>query len=75
MGVEHLHIQFYVEGPLAKGTVLLHLVQRPGDGDGWVTQLFVVDVPGHQRIVLEGGEKGVLKDQRKDGRMFGVKWW
>lgn len=74
MGAEHMYVQFYVEGPAAKGTVHLHVIKSAGEGE-WNTHSLTVDVPGHQRIVLEGAEKGKIFGDKKDGKLFGVKWW
>jgi import inner membrane translocase subunit TIM21 len=73
VGVEHMRMHFNVEGPMARGVVQLHMVKRPGQSE-WDYQLLAVDVPGHQRIFLEDADAGKLAD-RKDGKMFGLKWW
>ncbi|KAF2424489.1 TIM21-domain-containing protein [Tothia fuscella] len=70
-GVSHFRMHFHVEGPKGKGVVQLHMVEREGR---WEYVLLALDVPGHQRIYLEDAEQGKI-DQRKDGKMFGVKWW
>ncbi len=71
-GTEHLHMHFYVEGPTAKGTVNLHMM-KPSDSKEFETYMLALDVPGQQRYYLE--KKGSEKlDQRKQGRMFGVRW-
>lgn len=71
-GTEHMHMHFYVEGPVAKGTVQLQMVRRPDGGD-WEYFLLALDVPGKQRHYLENAAARKL-DQRKEGRMFGVRW-
>lgn len=71
-GVEHLHMHFYVEGPQAKGTVNLHMVRKPG-GNDFEYQMLALDVPGKQRHYLENADAKSL-DQRKQGKMFGVRW-
>jgi import inner membrane translocase subunit TIM21 len=70
-GIEHLHMHFYVEGPAAKGTVTVHMSKRPG-GD-FEYQLLALDVPGQVRHYLENASASKL-DQRKQGKMFGVRW-
>ena len=71
-GVEHLHMHFYVEGPLAKGTVNLHMTRGPGEKD-FDYSMLALDVPGNQRHYLVN-ENGIKLDQRKQGKMFGVRW-
>lgn len=71
-GVEHLHMHFYVEGPQAKGTVNLHMVRKQGEKD-FEYQMLALDVPGKQRHYLEHADAKSL-DQRKQGKMFGVRW-
>lgn len=70
-GVEHLHMHFYVEGPVANGTVNLHMTRPPGQKD-FEYYMLALDVPGKQRHYLENPNKTV--DQRNQGRMFGVRW-
>jgi import inner membrane translocase subunit TIM21 len=69
-GLEHLHMHFYVEGPAAKGTVVLHMTRRPGEQFEY--RLLALDVPGHKRHYLENAD-GIF-GQRKQGKMFGVRW-
>ncbi|KAK3701904.1 mitochondrial import inner membrane translocase subunit tim21 [Vermiconidia calcicola] len=71
-GMEHLHMHFYVEGPQAKGTVNLHMIRGPGEKD-FVYHMLALDVPGKQRHYLENADSKKL-DQRKQGKMFGVRW-
>jgi import inner membrane translocase subunit TIM21 len=71
VGVRHMRMHFNVEGPKAHGVVQLHMIQRDGE---WEYKLLALDVPGHQRIYLENADAAKL-DTRKDGKMFGVKWW
>ena len=71
-GTEHLHMHFYVEGPQAKGTVNLHMMKPSGSKD-FETYMLALDVPGKQRYYLENKAQEKL-DQRKQGRMFGVRW-
>jgi import inner membrane translocase subunit TIM21 len=73
VGVEHLHMHFNVEGPMARGVAQLHMVKRPGQSE-WDYLLLAVDVPGHQRIYLENAD-GVLQSGKGSGKMFGLKWW
>ncbi|CAK4033214.1 Mitochondrial import inner membrane translocase subunit tim21 [Lecanosticta acicola] len=70
-GIEHLHMHFYVEGPAAKGTVNLQMSRRPGEDFEY--EMLALDVPGQQRYYLEDANARKL-DQRKSGRMFGVRW-
>ena len=72
MGVEHLHMHFYVEGAKAKGTVNVHMARQPGEKD-FEYRMLALDVPGRQRYYLESAEAKQL-DQRKQGKMFGVSW-
>ena len=71
-GIEHLHMHFYVEGPQAKGTVNVHMTRGPGEKD-FEYRLLALDVPGKQRCYLENAD-GAKLDQRKQGKMFGVRW-
>ncbi|KAK3654027.1 mitochondrial import inner membrane translocase subunit tim21 [Elasticomyces elasticus] len=71
-GVEHIHMHFYVEGPAAKGTVNLHMSRMPGQKD-FEYRVLALDVPGQQRVYLENRD-GEKLDQRKQGKMFGVRW-
>ena len=71
-GVEQLHMNFYVEGPEAKGTVNVHMTRRPGEKE-FEYRMLALDVPGRQRYYLENADAKKL-DQRKQGRMFGVRW-
>jgi import inner membrane translocase subunit TIM21 len=69
-GLEHLHMHFYVEGPAAKGTVVMHMTRRPGEQFEY--RLLALDVPGHKRHYLENADG--MFGQRKQGKMFGVRW-
>ena len=71
-GVEHLHMHFYVEGAQAKGTVRVHMTRPPGEKD-FQYRMLALDVPGKQRHYLENPDAKKL-DQRKQGKMFGVRW-
>ena len=71
-GIEHLHMHFYVEGPQAKGTVNLHMTKGPGEKN-FEYRMLALDVPGKQRFYLENADEKKL-DQRKQGKMFGVRW-
>ncbi|KAK1821034.1 mitochondrial import inner membrane translocase subunit tim21 [Friedmanniomyces endolithicus] len=71
-GVEHIHMHFYVEGPVAKGTVNLHMTRLPGQKE-YEYRILALDVPGKQRVFLENRD-GERLDQRKQGKMFGVRW-
>ena len=70
-GIEHFYMHFYVEGPVAKGTVNLHMTKRPGEEFQY--QVLALDVPGKQRHYLQNSA-GAKLDQRKQGKMFGVRW-
>nr|POE54392.1 mitochondrial import inner membrane translocase subunit tim21 [Quercus suber] len=70
-GVEHMHMHFYVEGPVASGTVNVHMTRAPGESD-FQYRMLALDVPGKQRHYLENAD-GLL-GQRKSGKMFGVRW-
>ena len=71
-GTDHMHMHFYVEGPVAKGTVNVHMTKRPGEKD-FEYRTLALDVPGQQRYFLEDADAAKL-DQRKQGKMFGVRW-
>lgn len=71
-GVEHMHMHFYVDGPAASGTVQVHMTRLPGQKD-FEYRMLALDVPGQQRLYLENAD-GKLLDQRKQGKMFGVRW-
>lgn len=70
-GIEHMHMHFYVEGPANNGTVNVHMTRRPGEKD-FEYRMLALDVPGQQRLYLENADGKV--DQRKQGKMFGVRW-
>lgn len=72
MGVEHTYMHFFVEGPAAKGTVQVHVSRGPGQKD-FEYRLLALDVTGKQRYYLENAD-GAKLDQRKQGKMFGVRW-
>ena len=71
-GMEHLHMHFYVEGPEAKGTVNVHMTRQPGEKE-FEYRMLALDVPGRQRYYLENADAQKV-DQRKQGKMFGVRW-
>ena len=71
-GIEHIHMHFYVEGPIAKGTVNLHMMKTPGEKE-FEYRTLSLDVPGKQRLYLENKDAKSL-DQRRQGKMFGVRW-
>ena len=71
-GVEHLHMHFYVEGPVANGTVNVHMTRQPGQKE-FEYRMLALDVPGMQRHYLENADGSKL-DQRRQGKMFGVRW-
>lgn len=71
-GWETLHMHFYVEGPVAQGTVQVVMRKGPGEKE-FQYQTLALDVPGQKRVYLEGGEK-VMGGASKGGRMFGVRW-
>lgn len=74
-GTEHFHMQFYVEGNKNKGNegiVRVHMSKRPDESETrW--ELLALDVPGHERVILEENKAGLLK--KEAGKMFGVRWW
>ncbi|KAF2774396.1 import inner membrane translocase subunit tim-21, mitochondrial [Teratosphaeria nubilosa] len=72
-GVEHTYLHFYVEGPVAKGTVQVHVVRRPGEHE-WEYRLLALDVLGQQRHYLENADASLVGARRGMGKMFGVKW-
>lgn len=74
-GTEHFRMHFYVEGNRNKGnkgTVRMHMSKRPDEDESrW--ELLALDVPGHERVILEENKASLLK--KESGKMFGVKWW
>lgn len=68
-GVEHLHMHFYVEGPVAEGTVQVHMARRPGEDFQY--QLLALDVPGHTRHYLEDAN---AKSALSKKTLFGLNW-
>ena len=72
IGIEHCHMHFYVEGKQAKGTVNLHMTRPPGEKD-FEYKTLALDIPGQQRYFLKNADASKL-DQRKQGKMFGVRW-
>jgi import inner membrane translocase subunit TIM21 len=70
-GTEHLHMHFYVEGPVAKGTVQVHMI-KPQGGE-FEYSMLALDVPGQQRYYLENRE-GLAAGMKKQGKLFGVRW-
>ncbi|KAF2141429.1 uncharacterized protein K452DRAFT_228524 [Aplosporella prunicola CBS 121167] len=73
VGNEHLYVHFYVDGPLNKGTVNLHMIRRPSERE-YDYQTLSVDIKGHSRIYLENADArpGATK---KGFRLFGARWW
>lgn len=71
-GIEHTYLHFYVTGPVTEGTVQVHVTKKPGEKE-WEYRLLALDVPGRQRYYLENADAGLLS-QRKQGKMFGVRW-
>ncbi|KAL5601201.1 hypothetical protein BROUX41_006006 [Berkeleyomyces rouxiae] len=71
LGVEHLIMQFYVEGPKAMGTVHLHMSRLPNSIDFEYRHLFL-DVKGHERVYLKRDEtKG---HKKKSFSFLGMRW-
>lgn len=68
-----MHMHFYTTGPLASGTVNVHMTRKRDESD-FQYHMLALDVPGHERVWLENAEKGKL-DKRSQGKMFGVKWF
>ncbi|KAJ2896822.1 hypothetical protein MKZ38_005210 [Zalerion maritima] len=74
-GHEHLMMHFYVEGPKNRAMVMLHLVKGSGTRGDFEYKYFYLDVPGHERIYLEGGDGTSAKSGKdKKFRLFGVSW-
>ncbi|AEO70799.1 uncharacterized protein THITE_2122581 [Thermothielavioides terrestris NRRL 8126] len=72
-GNEHMMIQFNVQGPKGRGRVGIHLIKRPGQHE-YEYDYFFVDV-GQQRIYLENAAASRVKQgEKKEFRLFGVKW-
>ncbi|KAJ4408651.1 mitochondrial import inner membrane translocase subunit tim21 [Gnomoniopsis sp. IMI 355080] len=73
-GNQHLMMQFYVEGPLNKGSVHIHLVKYRGSGD-FEYKYFYVDIKGKQRIYLENANANSPSGASSKGsKLFGIKW-
>jgi import inner membrane translocase subunit TIM21 len=72
-GTEHLYMHFNVQGPLAKGVVRLHMT-KTSEQKKFEYKYLALDVPGHQRIYLENADTEQWEN-RKSGKMFGVRWW
>ncbi|KAK7539694.1 TIM21-domain-containing protein [Phyllosticta citribraziliensis] len=73
-GNVHLTMHFFVKGPLNKGTVRLHMIQKAGESE-FDYQTLTLDVPGHRRIYLENAESLSASVKRQSGKLFGIKWW
>ncbi|KAK8051292.1 import inner membrane translocase subunit tim-21 [Apiospora rasikravindrae] len=71
-GNEHLTLHFYVHGSLNKGVVNIELVKRQGASD-YEYKYFYVDVPGHNRLVLEDANTKTAGGSKKY-KFFGVNW-
>ncbi|ORY09500.1 TIM21-domain-containing protein [Clohesyomyces aquaticus] len=72
-GTEHLHLKFYVEGPLNQGVVHVHMTRKPSQSEFEYNTL-AVDVKGHSRIYLENREDEGL-GKRGGPKIFGARWW
>ncbi|KAK4143369.1 mitochondrial import inner membrane translocase subunit tim21 [Dichotomopilus funicola] len=73
-GLEHMMIEFNVQGPKGTGRVGIHLVKRPSDAE-YEYKYFFIDIKGHERIYLENADASKAKDALAKGfKMFGVKW-
>ncbi|KAK7956886.1 TIM21 domain-containing protein [Apiospora aurea] len=71
-GNEHLTLHFYVHGSLNKGVVNIDLVKRQGASD-YEYKYFYVDVPGHNRLVLEDANTKAAGGSKKY-KFLGVNW-
>ncbi|KAF3806541.1 Mitochondrial import inner membrane translocase subunit TIM21 [Colletotrichum gloeosporioides] len=71
-GHEHLVMHFYVEGPLNRGTVYLHMIRTPSSGEFEYKYLYL-DVKGHHRIYLENADTGTGSG-KKGFRFLGISW-
>ncbi|KAF4487008.1 Mitochondrial import inner membrane translocase subunit TIM21 [Colletotrichum fructicola Nara gc5] len=71
-GHEHLVMHFYVEGPLNRGTVYLHMIRTPSSGEFEYKYLYL-DVKGHHRIYLENADTGIGSG-KKGFRFLGISW-
>ncbi|KAI5866790.1 import inner membrane translocase subunit tim-21, mitochondrial [Durotheca rogersii] len=70
-GTQHLRMHFYVEGPLNKGVVNVHLVKNSGH-DEFEYKYFSVDIKDHPRIYLENANS--TPKEAKKFKLFGVNW-
>jgi len=72
-GVEHLEMNFLIDGPLKKGLVDLHLVKKPGQ-DEYEYKRFVLNLKDHPPLYLVNTDP-LKGDGKKQGlRLFGVQW-
>ncbi|KAI0132268.1 import inner membrane translocase subunit tim-21 [Xylariales sp. AK1849] len=72
-GNEHIQLHFYVEGPLNRGVVNVHLTKRLGTSDFEYKHLYV-DIPDHSRIYLENADTKSSSNDSKKYKLFGVNW-
>ncbi|KKA30229.1 hypothetical protein TD95_003752 [Thielaviopsis punctulata] len=70
-GVEHLVMQFYVEGDKAMGTVHLHMTRQP-DSDDFEYKHLYLDVKGHSRIYIKRDE--TKPRAKKPFKFLGISW-
>ncbi|KAK4226790.1 import inner membrane translocase subunit tim-21 [Podospora fimiseda] len=77
-GVEHLRIEFNVQGPKGIGRINIHMTRSPGHGHEFEYQTFFVDVKGQKRLWLENkAAAAALRQQSRKPeafKLFGVKW-
>ncbi|KAK7748599.1 mitochondrial import inner membrane translocase subunit tim21 [Cytospora paraplurivora] len=72
-GNHHLLMQFYVEGPLNRGSVSIHLIKHPGQSEHQY-RYFFLDIKGHPRIYLEDASGHQHSSDGKGTKLFGIKW-
>jgi import inner membrane translocase subunit TIM21 len=65
-------MRFLVTGKKAEGWVTLHMEKDPDELE-FEYVVLALDVAGHQRVYLEGGN-GTSR-RKKSGRILGVKLW
>ncbi|KAL0933179.1 mitochondrial import inner membrane translocase subunit Tim [Colletotrichum truncatum] len=72
-GHEHLLMHFFVEGPLNRGVVHLHMIKTPSS-DGFEYKYLYIDVKGHQRLYLENADTGSSASGKKGFKFLGISW-
>ncbi|ROT40573.1 import inner membrane translocase subunit tim-21 [Sodiomyces alkalinus F11] len=72
-GNDHLLMNFYLEGPLNRGRVHLHMIRPAGHSDYEYKYLYL-DVKGHHRIYLENADTSPNNPNKSKFRFLGINW-